>query len=160
VLHCFAVGRLFEQEDVEWLKGIAEAGHPVGNHTYDHVNVMATRPEDIQFRFQRAPWLIEGRLPADVIRDNFRLATTAMKTRLGRAPAGFRTPGGFQDGLRHRPDVRAMLREQGFSWVSSLYPAHEAPRPSEEPGAEFYERLSGNDFPVIEGIRPLAPVWL
>ena len=28
VLHCVAVGRVFEQEDVEWLKGIAEAGHP------------------------------------------------------------------------------------------------------------------------------------
>ena len=99
------------------------------------------RPEDIQFRFQRAPWLIEGRLPADVIRDNVRLATAAMKTRLGRAPIGFRTPGGFQDGLRHRPDARAILREQGFSWVGSLYPAHEVPRPSEEPGASLYESL-------------------
>src|SRR5437764_780293 len=57
VLHCFAVGRVFEQEDVGWLRGIVEAGHPVGNHTYDHVNVLATRPEDIQFRFRRAPWL-------------------------------------------------------------------------------------------------------
>ena len=29
-----------------------QAGHPIGNHTYDHVNVLATKPEDIQFRFQ------------------------------------------------------------------------------------------------------------
>ena len=113
-----------------------EAGHPVGNHTYDHVNVLATRPEDVQFRFQRAPWLIEGRAPAEVIRDNVRLATAAMKARLGIEPAGFRTPGGFADGLRDRPDVRAMLRDQGFGWVSSLYPPHEAPRPAEEPGAD------------------------
>ncbi len=36
------------------------AGRPSGgNHTYDHVNNPATRPEDAQFRFQRAPWLIE-----------------------------------------------------------------------------------------------------
>src|SRR5439155_12269548 len=53
VLHCFAVGRVFEQESVAWLKEIAQAGHPVGNHTYDHVNVLATKPEDIQFRFKR-----------------------------------------------------------------------------------------------------------
>jgi hypothetical protein len=165
VLHCFAVGRVFEQEDVEWLKGIAGAGHPVGNHTYDHVNVLATRPEDIQFRFRRAPWLIEGRPPAEVVRDNVRLATAAMKARLGRAPAGFRTPGGFQDGLRHRPDVRAMLREQGFSWVSSLYPPHEAPRPSEEAGAAFYEGLvaaqaKAQPFAYPDGLIevPMSPI--
>src|SRR3954464_7454673 len=38
VLHCFAVGRTFEQERVDWLADIVKAGHPVGNHTYDHVN--------------------------------------------------------------------------------------------------------------------------
>src|SRR5947209_209216 len=36
VCHCFAVGRVFEQENVDWLKDIVKAGHPVGNHTYDH----------------------------------------------------------------------------------------------------------------------------
>src|SRR5437588_8832702 len=41
VVHCFAVGRVFEQESVAWLKDIAQAGHPIGNHTYDHVNVKA-----------------------------------------------------------------------------------------------------------------------
>src|SRR5262245_5340785 len=33
VIHCFAVGRVFEQESVDWLQGIVKAGHPVGNHT-------------------------------------------------------------------------------------------------------------------------------
>src|SRR5687767_11875258 len=66
VAHCFAVGRVFEQEDLRWLRGIIEAGHAVGNHTYDHVNVLATRAEDIQHRFRRCPWLIEGRMPAQV----------------------------------------------------------------------------------------------
>src|SRR5947209_13961153 len=32
VLHCFAVGRVFEQESVTWLRDIARAGHPIGNH--------------------------------------------------------------------------------------------------------------------------------
>src|SRR5215831_15830852 len=83
VLHCFAVGRVFEQESVAWLKEIARAGHPIGNHTYDHVNVLAIKPEDIQFRFKRSPWLIDGREPIDVIRENIRLTTTALKTRVG-----------------------------------------------------------------------------
>src|SRR5262249_33493281 len=74
VLHCFAVGRTLEQEDVRWLEELAKAGHPIGNHTYDHVNVLANRPQDLQFRFQRCPWLIEGKQPAEVIRENIRLA--------------------------------------------------------------------------------------
>src|SRR5262245_23571716 len=81
VLHCFAVGRVFEQDSVAWLKDIARAGHPIGNHTYDHVNVLAKKPEDIQFRFRRAPWLIDGKEPADVIRENIRLTTAALRTR-------------------------------------------------------------------------------
>ncbi len=52
VVHFFAVGQTMEQEDVSWLRGIVAQGHPVGNHTYDHVNLKATRSEDIQFRFQ------------------------------------------------------------------------------------------------------------
>src|SRR5262245_64554991 len=35
VLHCFVVGRTFEQEKTDWLKELAQAGHPLGNHTYD-----------------------------------------------------------------------------------------------------------------------------
>src|SRR5213593_4555673 len=33
VAHCFAVGRVCEQENVDWLRDLARAGHPVGNHT-------------------------------------------------------------------------------------------------------------------------------
>jgi peptidoglycan/xylan/chitin deacetylase (PgdA/CDA1 family) len=133
VLHCFAVGRVFEQESVAWLKDIARAGHPIGNHTYDHVNVKATRPEDVQFRFRRAPWLIDGREPREVIRENIRLTTAALKTRVGVDPAGFRTPGGFADGLADRPDVRRMLADLGFRWVSSKYPAHPLGEAGREP---------------------------
>src|SRR5438270_8260303 len=41
VAHCFVVGRVFEQANTAWLKDLAQAGHPIGNHTYDHVNVKA-----------------------------------------------------------------------------------------------------------------------
>jgi hypothetical protein len=123
-IHCFAVGRVFEQEDASWLEEIVRAGHAVGNHTYDHVNVLATKADDVQFRFRRAPWLMRGRSPASVISDNISLCTEAMKARLGISPQGFRTPGGFAQGLGGRADVQRMLLEQGFSWVSAKYPRH------------------------------------
>jgi peptidoglycan/xylan/chitin deacetylase (PgdA/CDA1 family) len=165
VVHCFVVGRVLEQEDVTWLKGIVNSGHAVGNHTYDHVNVLATRHADVQFRFQRAPWLAEGRTPEDMIRDNFRLATAAMKTRLDIEPNGFRTPGDFADGLRTRPDVRAMLRGQGFSWVSSLYPSRETPRPNEKPVGAIYDSIvraqaAAQPFIYTDGLVeiPMSPI--
>jgi peptidoglycan/xylan/chitin deacetylase (PgdA/CDA1 family) len=165
VLHCFAVGRVFEQESVDWLKRIVEAGHPVGNHTYDHVNVLATKAEDIQFRFQRSPWLIAGRNLADVIRDNVRLTNLAMRTRIGLGPSGFRTPGGFPDGLRNRPDVRAMLRQEGFDWISSLYPSHKNSRPGEAPGTDVRDDIvaaqpKAQPFVYPDGLVeiPMSPI--
>jgi peptidoglycan/xylan/chitin deacetylase (PgdA/CDA1 family) len=135
-VHFFALGRTLEQENIDWLQQIAEAGHPIGNHTYDHVNVRATKTADIQFRFQRSPWLIEGRGPAEVIRENIRLTSAALKSRLGIEAAGFRTPGGFANGLADREDVQQMLLDLGFPWVSSKYPAHANTQPREEPSAE------------------------
>jgi peptidoglycan/xylan/chitin deacetylase (PgdA/CDA1 family) len=132
-IHFFLLGRTLEQEDVGWLKQFVADGHPIGNHTYDHVNVRATRPEDIQFRFQRSPWLIAGRDPVETIRENIRLTTTAMQSRLGIRPNGFRTPGGFASGLSDRPDLQRMLLDLGFSWVSSKYPGHVIRAAGEEP---------------------------
>jgi peptidoglycan/xylan/chitin deacetylase (PgdA/CDA1 family) len=135
-IHFFCVGRTLEQADVEWLKGIARDGHPIGNHTYDHVNVKAQRPEETQFRFRRAPWLVAGRSAAEVIRDNIRLTSVALEQRVGVEAAGFRTPGGFANGLADRPDVQAMLQELGYTWCSSKYPPHASGREGEEPGDE------------------------
>jgi Polysaccharide deacetylase len=41
VIHTFCVGQVLEQPNVDWLKAIADEGHPVGNHTYDHVFLLA-----------------------------------------------------------------------------------------------------------------------
>jgi hypothetical protein len=165
VVHCFALGQTMEQEDVSWLRGILRAGHPVGNHTYDHVNVKATRPRDIQFRFQRCPWLIEGQAPARVVRENIRLAGAALRARLGVSAAGFRTPGGFADGLRDRPDVQRMLLELGFTWVSSVYPPHALGPPGREPGAEVWDSVvraqrAAQPFRYPSGLVevPMSPV--
>jgi peptidoglycan/xylan/chitin deacetylase (PgdA/CDA1 family) len=133
VAHFFLVGRALEQPNVDWLKQLVQTGHRIGNHTYDHVNLLAQKPEEIQFRFKRCPWLIEGRQVADVIRENIALANAAIKTRLGVDAAGFRTPGGFAEGLAGREDLQKILRELGFTWVSAKYPSHKNSDPGKEP---------------------------
>jgi peptidoglycan/xylan/chitin deacetylase (PgdA/CDA1 family) len=140
-IHFFLVGRALEQADVGWAQELVREGHPVGNHTYDHVNVLATQADQIQFRFQRSPWLIAGRTPAEVIRENIRLCTGAMQDRLQRAPDGFRTPGGFATGLEGRDDVQRMLMELGFRWVSSRYPRHLPAGAGKEPDRAFLESV-------------------
>lgn len=138
VLHYFCVGQVFEQPNVDWLKELAAAGHPIGNHTYDHIFLRANRLEDLQFRFRRAPWLLGDKKLPDLIRENIAITTKAMQTVAGITPNGFRTPGGFADGLTDRPDLQQMLLDLGFTWVSSKYPAHLAGRPKEAPGDDVF----------------------
>jgi peptidoglycan/xylan/chitin deacetylase (PgdA/CDA1 family) len=141
VIHFFCVGRVLEQENVDWLKGLVADGHKVGNHSYDHVYVLATKPDEIQFRFTRAPWLMRGRPPAETIADNIRMTNEALKTRIGIDAAGFRTPGGFAAGLAGREDVQKMLLDLGFNWVSSKYPAHANSKPGERPTAAVFDDI-------------------
>jgi hypothetical protein len=141
VLHCFLVGRVLEQESVAWLRDILDAGHPVGNHTYDHVNVKATRAEDVQFRFRRAPWLIAGKQPLEAITENIRITEAAFQSRLDRKLTGFRTPGGFGNGLADRPDVQQILLDLGYIWVSSKYPAHPMNEAGKEPTQAVFDGI-------------------
>ncbi len=141
LIHFFCVGRVLEQADVEWLKEIAALGHPVGNHTYDHVNVWAEKPEQTQFRFQRSPWLLRGRTAAEIIRENIRITTLAMKQRAGIEADGFRTPGGSRAALVGRKDLQHLLLDEGFSWVSSKYPPHMSSKPGEQPTAEVFQSI-------------------
>src|SRR5436190_8811388 len=124
VIHTFCVGQVLEQPNVDWLKAIAAEGHPVGNHTYDHVYLLAKKPDEIQYRFSRAPWLIRDRPVADVLRENIRLTNVALKDRLGVDANGFRTPGGFATALHGREDLQKMLLGLGFDWISCKYPVH------------------------------------
>lgn len=164
-VHFFCVGRVLEQPNVDWLKAIAEAGHPIGNHTYDHVNMLATRAADVQFRFQRSPWLIAGRSIPDVLRENVRLTTLALKERVGVDNVGFRTPGGFASGLAARADVQQLLLDQGFSWVSSKYPAHAMGTEATEPTEEIFRSIveaqaAAQPFRYPSGLIeiPMSPV--
>lgn len=165
VVHCFAVGRVLEQPNVAWLEEIAKAGHPIGNHTYDHVNLLASKTSDTQFRFQRSPWLIEGKDAAQVIRENVRLCSLALKQRIGVEAAGFRTPGGFAEGLAGREDVQKMLLEQGFTWVSSKYPPHAIGEAGKEPSQQVYDSIvaaqaAAQPFAYPSGLIevPMSPI--
>ena len=165
VIHYFVVGRVFEQEDVEWLALLARDGHSVGNHTYDHVNVKATKPEETQFRFQRAPWLIAGKSVERVIRENIELCTAAMKQRIGITPAGFRTPGGFLNGLHDVPHVQRLLLDLGFKWVSATYPTHPNTKSGEAPAADIFEGIvhaqaAAQPFTYPSGLIdvPMSPI--
>jgi peptidoglycan/xylan/chitin deacetylase (PgdA/CDA1 family) len=138
VIHYFCVGRVLEQESVTWLKELSDSGHKIGNHTYDHVNVLAQKPQDVQFRFQRAPWLLRGQTAAAVIQDNIRITNEALQTRLGIQASGFRTPGGFATGLEGREDLQKMLLEQGFQWASCKYPSHATTAAGQRPTADVF----------------------
>ena len=121
VIHFFVVGRVFEQPDISWLKQIDQMGHPIGNHTYDHVNIRASRLDALQPRFRRAPWLLRDKSPLDVIAENIRMTSEAMRARLGIEPAGFRSPGGFPDGIADLLPLQRLLIDQGFRWASTKY---------------------------------------
>ena len=165
VLHFFAVGRVLEHASVDWLNAILKDGHPIGNHTYDHVNVTATNTKDLQFRFQRAPWLLRGQSDSEAIRENIQITNQALKSRLGIDAAGFRTPGGFANGLREHPAVRAMLKELGFDWVSSLYPPHPNTEPGQEPTSTVLDGIvsaqkEAQPFVYPDGLVevPMSPI--
>ena len=123
-LHFFAVGRVLEQANVDWLTELSKQGHAIGNHTYDHINVHAATAEETQFRFQRSPWLVAGKSVHQVIRDNVKVTDLALRKRAGIKQNGFRTPGGFYNGLDKREDLQKLFLELGFKWVSSKYPSH------------------------------------
>ncbi len=141
LIHFFCVGRVLEQPNIDWLKQLAAEGHSIGNHTYDHVNVKATTAQQTQFRFQRAPWLVQGRTAKQVIYENIRIANIGLTKRAGIEVNGFRTPGGFSNGLLDRPDIQQMLLDLDFKWVSSKYPSHQRGKPKEEPTHDVYDSI-------------------
>jgi peptidoglycan/xylan/chitin deacetylase (PgdA/CDA1 family) len=145
VIHTFVVGQVFEQENVDWLKQIAADGHPIGNHTYDHIYLLAKDVKQLQYRFRRAPWLLRDRDVIEVIRDNIMQTNTALEKRVGVKANGFRTPGGFATALDGREDLQRLLQALGFDWISCRYPAHAGIRDlhgtQQAPSQEAYENI-------------------
>lgn len=119
--HYFLVGSLFEDPDIDYLKASIDGGHAVGNHTYTHVRMTAEKPSELAGVYDFYPWLASGRSAPEVIRQEVQMTTEAMRTRLGVSPKGFRSPGGFPNGLNEAPAVRQMLVDEGFWWISTHY---------------------------------------
>jgi hypothetical protein len=97
--------------------------------------------------------------------ENIRLTTAALKARIGVDAAGFRTPGGFANGLADRPDVRKCLTDLGFTWVSSKYPSHPMTDPGKEPTEGVFEaivaaQVKAQPFRYPDGLVevPMSPV--
>ncbi len=141
-IHLFAVGQVFEQDSVDWLRQLARDGHPVGNHTYDHVNILARERDELQFRFRRWPWLMMGRTVQRVITDQIRMTDEAIALRLETKTRGFRSPGGFGSGLAERPDVQKLLQELGFTWVSTQYPGVKGIEEGTAPTPAVFEAIA------------------
>jgi peptidoglycan/xylan/chitin deacetylase (PgdA/CDA1 family) len=165
LIHYFCVGRVLEQANVDWLKELAAEGHPIGNHTYDHVYVLAKDVPSVQYRFARAPWLGQGRAAEELIRENIRLTQVGLKERCDIDDRGFRTPGGFGTGLHGREDVQQMLLELGYKWVSCKYPSPNIGPPKTEPTAEVYadivaKQAEAQPFIYSSGLIeiPMSPV--
>jgi peptidoglycan/xylan/chitin deacetylase (PgdA/CDA1 family) len=129
----FSLGSSFEDPDDEYQRALVAAGHAVGNHTYRHVFVKARTWDSLQVTYRNDPSLASGyAAPIDAVRDEIQRTTEVMTDRLGERPRGFRTPGGFTNGLEDAPEVQDLLKEEGFDYVSSHYkfPVTPGKRPS------------------------------
>jgi hypothetical protein len=117
----FLVASALEDSDISYLQEMARAGYEIGNHTYSHVNVTATRVGDLRGIYATQPALVGERDVHGVVRDEIVAANRLIKQKLGVTPVGFRTPYGFSDGLDQQDWLRTALLDQGFLYASSRY---------------------------------------
>jgi hypothetical protein len=98
------------------LSGVSVAAHACGNDGVSSPARSLSAPGRSELRHFRLQGRAIGGL--NLVTRNIRVAESALKRRIGFAPAGFRTPGGFNDGLAERPDLQSMLQKMGYKWVS------------------------------------------
>ena len=136
----FIVGRDAElAPDREVLRSIVEAGHYVGNHSYEH-----------------EPWL--HRYSRDEIVDEISRAENAIAGCTGERPAGFRGPG-----FSWSPDVLDVLAERGYRYDASTLPTFVGPLArayyfrSTRLTAEQREERASLFGEFSDGFRPTRP---
>ena len=148
--HWFTLGRTYEDEDLGFLRRLVDAGHAISNHTYHHVNVLAEEFDQLQVTYRNDPSMAEEfATPLDVIRHEIRKTNDIIEERLGVRPIGFRTPGGFANGLARSPEAQDLLQEEGFVYASAdfRYPIQRERRPTWE---ELCEALAWS----LEHLQP------
>ena len=157
-LYFLLVGSSFEDPDIDYLKELVAAGHEVGNHTYTHLNVKATTVESLQAVYANAPWLANGRTPLQIIHDEVRATNAAIRERLGVTVTGFGTPGAFSTGLHDVPEVQALLKEEGFTHVTSHY-LSPAPRGVKRPPLDTLENTMRKNIDKLQPYRYPNCLW-
>lgn len=158
----FVVGQVLEHENVDWLAEIRDQGHVIANHTYDHVNMTGAKPEDLQFRFRRAPWLVEGRTAEQVVEENIRMTNSALRHRLGiQRVRGFRSSNEFDTGLDAMPKAQEMLKRLGFDWVGTKYSYNAVRvRPLERASEEIFAAVAASQTRTQPYVYPSGLVEL
>jgi peptidoglycan/xylan/chitin deacetylase (PgdA/CDA1 family) len=122
----FVVGQLVE-EHPEIVRAIATAGHEVGLHGYKHDNLYRYDAEALA-----------------LLEKNLTRVGSLVKDITGARPQGFRAPY-LLDPVFYRSDVYAILKEQGYKWVSNRkvrYPV-ELLRPGGLPIGNAWRRADG-----------------
>jgi len=83
----------------------------------------------------------------------------------GHRTIGFRTPGGFSDGLSAAPDRRRILLDLGFTCASAKYPRTASIKAETEPDAAAFESIvksqaDAQPFRYPDGLLeiPMSPV--
>lgn len=159
------VGSSLEDPDIDYLKELVAAGHEVGNHTYTHSNVKAKTIASLQAVYASAPWLAHGRTPLQVIQDEVRATNAAIRERLGVTVTDFGTPGAFSTGLNDVPEVQSLLKEEGFTHITSHY-LHPAPRGAKRPPLAQVEAALRKNIDKLQpyrypnGLLEIAPMAL
>lgn len=164
-LYFLLVGSSLEDPDIDYMKQLVAAGHEVGNHTYTHLNVKAKTIESLQAVYANAPWRAHGRTPLQVIHDEVRATNAAIRERLGVTVTGFGTPGAFSTGLHDVTEVQALLKEEGFTHVTSHY-LHPSPRGAKRPPLAQVEAALRKNIDKLQpyrypnGLLEIAPMAL
>jgi len=133
----FVLGRVAERRP-DLVREIARGGHEVACHGYGHRDLTAMGTEEF--------------------REDLRRARRAVEAACGVAPAGYRAPS-----FTMRGDLLGVLREEGFSYDSSLLPATVHDRYGRmplalEPGRVAYRTAGGVVEIVLAAWRPLPGV--
>lgn len=149
------VGRLLELAPDRYGALLSDDLFEVQNHSYTHMNVKQ----------------VAGGPPVDLakVEDEIARTNALVADVFGVRPIGFRTPGGFTNGLRGQTKVLEIAARNGIRWISS-----DARGPAETVPAGFTQpyTYAGDGFPdlvelpahtwhenVLKGYSPVPAFW-
>jgi peptidoglycan/xylan/chitin deacetylase (PgdA/CDA1 family) len=101
-LQFFVQGNTFEEtEDAELWTEIADRGHAIDSHMYNHDSLLRTPIEEVRSQLTKTKSLIESHC--------------------GTENVGLRGPGGYEQALHGREDVQQVILDAGIKWVTTQF---------------------------------------